>query len=391
MPDANHDRRPDIIPPDRPVSWGSRPGSPLQSKFCQVYGGNTDGLNHYSMYTNAACIGNHRDYAIEKIKRTQEPATRGDPNACYTKGRASYDDRDYPKALAWYRKAANLGHADAQNRLGQMYEAGHGTPQDYSVALDWYIRSADQENANGQNSIGLLYYKGKGVPQDYEKAFEWFQKAAMKRHPDAWNNLGRLYDNGLGVEQDHHTAFKCYSEASAYDHAGAWTNIGIMYENGKIKNENGMNAPPDFPQAMLCYLWAAGRGYAAAEALLGDMYNYGRGQPKDHSRAKDYYLKAAKKDNVHAQRALGLLHYNLRDHPTAKAWIKKAADQGDAEALVTLGNMYLKGLGVTKDFLKATELFREAANRGDATGADSLQYSRQNKPMLLAMLIMFKI
>src|SRR5512139_1361754 len=34
------------------------------------------------------------------------------------------------EALRWYRAAAELGHADAQNNLGAMYLAGTGTARD---------------------------------------------------------------------------------------------------------------------------------------------------------------------------------------------------------------------------------------------------------------------
>jgi len=36
------------------------------------------------------------------------------------------DDDNYSKAVEWHRKAAEQGHADAQNHLGQMYQYGLG-------------------------------------------------------------------------------------------------------------------------------------------------------------------------------------------------------------------------------------------------------------------------
>ncbi len=49
--------------------------------------------------------------------------------------------KNLPLALRWYRKAADLGHAAAQNRLGWMYEKGEGVEMDYSEALKWYRRA----------------------------------------------------------------------------------------------------------------------------------------------------------------------------------------------------------------------------------------------------------
>ncbi len=46
--------------------------------------------------------------------------------------------------------------------------------------------------------------------------------------------------------------------------------------------------------------------------------------------------------------------------------IKKAAKQGDALAQYRLGNMYVKGVGVPKDFSKAIAWFRQAARQNHA-------------------------
>ena len=40
------------------------------------------------------------------------------------------------------RKTADLGNADAQYRLGLMYDKGLGVPQDYAEAAKWYRKAA---------------------------------------------------------------------------------------------------------------------------------------------------------------------------------------------------------------------------------------------------------
>jgi TPR repeat protein len=48
--------------------------------------------------------------------------------------------QDYSAAVSWYRKAAEQGHADAQNNLGFSYSQGHGVPKDYAAAVSWYVK-----------------------------------------------------------------------------------------------------------------------------------------------------------------------------------------------------------------------------------------------------------
>jgi TPR repeat protein len=48
------------------------------------------------------------------------------------------------EAVLWYRKAADQGHASAQNSLGVMYMSGLGVKSDCAEAVRWYAKAAAQ-------------------------------------------------------------------------------------------------------------------------------------------------------------------------------------------------------------------------------------------------------
>jgi len=56
----------------------------------------------------------------------------------------------------WYRKAAEQGHADAQNNLGVLYMNGQGVPQNRSLAIAWYRQAAAQGNTTAQNNLNAI-------------------------------------------------------------------------------------------------------------------------------------------------------------------------------------------------------------------------------------------
>ncbi|MGM0702891.1 MAG: peptidoglycan-binding protein [Pseudomonadota bacterium] len=60
----------------------------------------------------------------------------------YTDAQRSYERQEYRQALQMFDQLATTGNADAQYRLGQMHEAGQGTPQDYVQAHKWYNLAA---------------------------------------------------------------------------------------------------------------------------------------------------------------------------------------------------------------------------------------------------------
>jgi uncharacterized protein len=86
----------------------------------------------------------------------------------------------YATAFRLFRLLAEGGDATAQNRLGQMYEAGQGVPEDYVLAVTWYRRAADQGSKVAQWNLGSMYEFGKGVPQDHVQAHKWYNLSATQ-------------------------------------------------------------------------------------------------------------------------------------------------------------------------------------------------------------------
>ena len=150
----------------------------------------------------------------EKIEQLETERDRGGDIAEYNReGNIYYGVRDYGEAKRWYHRGANVGDADAQYNLGEMYRKGQGVERNYAKAMMWYRKAADQGLARAQFALGFLYYKsqefkGRGVPQDYAEAAKWFHRAADQGDADAQCNLGAMYANGEGVTQDYVEALK---------------------------------------------------------------------------------------------------------------------------------------------------------------------------------------
>ena len=104
-------------------------------------------------------------------------------------------ERDYVKAVEWYRKSAEKGYKLGQNRLAQMYKNGWGVEQDYAKAAEWFTKAAEQGMSDAQYQLGLLYQFGDGVEKDEAKAAEWYTKAAEQGNADAYNQLAYLQAN----------------------------------------------------------------------------------------------------------------------------------------------------------------------------------------------------
>lgn len=115
-------------------------------------------------------------------KRLREPT---DARAQFELGKEYYDFKDDERAVYWYRKAAEQGHADAQFNLGLAYRSGKGVRQNYSEAVKWFRSAAIQGHADAQFNLGLAYRDGEGVRQNYSEAVKWFRNAAIQGCVDA--------------------------------------------------------------------------------------------------------------------------------------------------------------------------------------------------------------
>ena len=126
---------------------------------------------------------------------------------------------------------AQLGNAEAQSSLGDMYRNGLGVEPDAKKAFYWYRKLAEQGNASGQSNLGEMYQNGKGVEEDDEKAVYWLRKAAEQGNTDAQSNLGEMYQNGKGVEEDYEVAEFWYRTSAEQGNANAQYRLGMMYRN----------------------------------------------------------------------------------------------------------------------------------------------------------------
>lgn len=136
----------------------------------------------------------------ERPSSSVELATRanaGDPWAQLNLG-AAYDNGlggfplDPVLAVAWYRRAAESGLAEAQFNLAHCLATGNGTPRNDAEALEWMLRAAGQGLASAQFLAGVMLLEGIGGRGDRAQALPWLERAAANGNTDARTLLERL-------------------------------------------------------------------------------------------------------------------------------------------------------------------------------------------------------
>ncbi len=121
----------------------------------------------------------------------QEP---GEAEVLFSLGDTFADEdsktHDPARALECYEKAASLGHAGAQCRLGVLYGQGGGSGQDEELALQWLCKAANQGHAEAQYHLGVRQTRASRVPQAdtsecRAEAFKWLELATAQHFTGA--------------------------------------------------------------------------------------------------------------------------------------------------------------------------------------------------------------
>lgn len=165
-------------------------------------------------------------------------------------GLAAYNSRDWESAVRLLLPLAVSGNAQAQEKIGRLYDRGKGLPKDYAEAERWYRRAAEKGDAPAQSRLAFMYRSGKAGsksigPENYAEALNWYRKAAEQGNALAQVGLGYMSWGGQGTEVDHVAAATWFRKAAEQGNALAQLGLGTLYELGK-------GVPKDYVQA---YKW----------------------------------------------------------------------------------------------------------------------------------------
>lgn len=120
-------------------------------------------------------------------------AENGDAEAQFSLGlkHASAPVQDFAQAEQWYLKAAAQDHPLAHFNLGIMYTNGQLGPCDWAKGLVWIQKAADLGDAGAQYRLGADHHRSvmdggsTNVTQSRIDACKWFRLAAAQGYDGA--------------------------------------------------------------------------------------------------------------------------------------------------------------------------------------------------------------
>ena len=226
-----------------------------------------------------------------------------------SRGMRHYNNQDYGSAFRCFRQAAETGDAYAQYNLALCYHKGEGVEKDLREAKMWYREAAEQGYVYAQYSLAEFCRCGDGGEKDMSEAVKWYRAAAQQGHPGAQYSLGTCYANGQGVFKDVAEAEKWYRKAAEQ---GDETSREALRKLGKEKK---------MAEAYALVLVQKGREFV---------------RKKKYGQAVECLRKAAEQGNADAQLALAACYEfgrgTKKNREKARYWYEKAAEKGHYRA-----------------------------------------------------------
>ena len=141
-------------------------------------------------------------------------------------------------AIRWYKKAAELGHADSMKYLGNYFF----TKKQFRRAFDWTYKAALANDPVAMSNLGTLYALGTGVNQDFKAAYEWFYKSAQLGNFAGMSGISKMYMRGDGVAKDINKSLEWLEKAANAGGVADMRTLGQYYMTGQYVKKDSAKA-----------------------------------------------------------------------------------------------------------------------------------------------------
>ncbi|KAL2178691.1 uncharacterized protein P884DRAFT_240750 [Thermothelomyces heterothallicus CBS 202.75] len=114
-----------------------------------------------------------------------------------------FQDESYAAEL--FTQAADLGHPEANYRMGDAYEHGKlNCPRDPALSVHFYTGAAERGHAAAMMGLCAWYMVGAEpvLEKDEEEAYEWARKSAELGYVKAQYAVGYFTEMGIGCRRD---------------------------------------------------------------------------------------------------------------------------------------------------------------------------------------------
>ena len=323
---------------------------------------------------------NYSELSTEELEKLY---AKGDYKVCFELGKRYDDDKNYQKAFEVLSKGADkIKDIDCLNKIGIYYFNGAYVKQNYETAFSYFSYAARKDHFWAMYNLAYCFENGFGTEENIYMAMDWYKRAADVGNEDALEKYKALQEEYANEERPDPTdtiEVRLFEEESDNDEESSEEEqlerkaldgdfiacrdlITIYFENKEYDKS--------FKFAKRIY---REMGHDIYAFFIGIHYYHGHGVDQDYEKAYNLILKASAEQSKY--RYGGPAFYLARFYKYGRcvkpsphlafSFYKRAANYHFIAAYVPLAKCYENGEGVDKDINKAIEWYKKAAEEGN--------------------------
>ncbi len=346
-----------------------------------VYLTNTGRDGRYYEQASELLLMVKEDADIQELKLVEQQRLRREELASSVKKARTLRIREAQRNLQQlgFRLAIENGEFNNDTREAlAVYQIRHGLGVSGDITdetMDKLKKSVPQSH----NCDALARYSGR--PEQWEIPLN--QIPAQVAVPEC-NEALRLYPDVIRFQIQYarsllaagraNDALSAIDKSARLGYPAAEYLVASMHEQGLLS----ANGKPDLSNALRWYKYAQDKGYPLALLKMAELTETGKaGITRSSKEASKLYHQAALAGYPPAQVIMGDKYVTgrgvRRDYTLALRWYGSAAELNYAEAEFKLGEMYERGRGVRRDRTSAITWYRRARDQGYAEAAAKLR------------------
>lgn len=177
--------------------------------------------------------------------------------------------------------------ADSEYQLGLLYLRGMQSDPpspDMPNAVEHFRNAADMGHIEATQELGQIYFRGtNGYRQNFKKAKKYYYTAATHGHCGSQYNYAWMCKNGIGGEKNVEEAIRFFEMAATGGQYNSMAELAQLYQEPVCRN---------YQKAFEWACKSAEIGDPGGEFILGNLLFFGRGCEADMNKAMKYYKKA---------------------------------------------------------------------------------------------------
>ncbi len=318
--------------------------------------------------------GNSSQETVETVTQSEETTIETDAEKTDTEAEDTAKDEAEATEKAAEEEATRAEEANSYYETGRACLYGlDGQEIDLEVAYTNFEKALELGNKDANFYLGALYYDWYGGETDYMKAYTYFD--AAENNPYAQIMLGIMYYNGESMEEDKIKGQELIDDAIAQGYIEGYVASAIIALNdGEYETFfEYCNKALECEEQLFASMVMDCLGYAYADGLFVE---------QDYVQAMEWFEKAADLGNADAMVWIGDFYLDgqgvEQDYAKAFEWYEKGLNLGNTDSMNCIGRMYKDGLGVEQDYFQAMEWAKKSAELGNVTAMRNIAYLYEN-------------